>query len=121
MKVKLLGLICCLMIPFLAACSSAQAKGDPDLALIKAAERGQTDQIYRLLQAGANVNATSPNGTTALMMAVRGGHAGVVELLLAKGADVGHRNDAGATALAWATRSGNETIERALRQHGAED
>ena len=86
--------------------------------------RSRNDQVLTalrlyLLDAGADVNAASPNGTTALMMAVRGGHAAVVDLLLARGADVAHRNDAGATALAWAQRGGLDAIERALRRSGA--
>ncbi len=72
-----------------------------------------------LLDVGANVNATSANGTTALMMAVRGGYDTSVELLLSRGADVNHRNENGATALSWATRGAMTTIERSLRAHGA--
>ena len=37
---------------------------------------------------GANINAASPNGTTALMMAVREGKTSTAELLIARGADV---------------------------------
>ena len=65
-------------------------------ALTYAATGGQNDVVRVLLDAGANVNASGPNGTTALMMAVRGGHAATVDLLLEKGADPGRRNENGA-------------------------
>ena len=42
-------------------------------ALIYAATGGHDDVVRYLLAEGANINAASPNGTTALMMAVRGG------------------------------------------------
>ena len=80
-----------------------------------------TNVVRLLLDAGADVNAKGPNGTTALMMAVRGGHADTVELLLAKGADPGRRNENGASALSWAKRAGNDAIEAQLRRRGARD
>ena len=61
-----------------------------------------------LLDQGANINAASPNGTTALMMAVREHRLDVAELLLRRGADVSRSNEAGLTALSYAEQ-GNET------------
>ena len=46
--------------------------------LIYAATSGNDDVVRYLLDAGAVIDAASPNGTTALMMAVRGGHARVL-------------------------------------------
>jgi ankyrin repeat protein len=87
--------------------------------LAYAATNGKTEVARYLLDIGANPNALSPNGTSALMMAVRGGHAETVDLLLAKGADVNLRNQNGATALAWATRGGFDAIEKSLVKRGA--
>lgn len=59
-----------------------------------------------LLDAGAPLDARSPNGTTPLMMAARYGKEESVDLLLARGADVRARNDAGATAAEFARMDG---------------
>ena len=58
--------------------------------------------VRYLLAEGANINAVSPNGTTALMMAVREGKCSTALLLIARGADVNLRNENGASALDWA-------------------
>jgi len=76
--------------------------------LIYAATGGHEGVVRYLLDQGANINAGSPNGTTALMMAVREHRLEVAELLLSRGADVTRRNDAGMTALTYAEQ-GNET------------
>ena len=57
-----------------------------DLALIRAAERGQTDQIYRLLEAGANVNAKDKDGWTPYLAASTMGHLEAMRVLRAFGA-----------------------------------
>ena len=53
--------------------------------LIYAATGGRDAVVAFLLDQGANVNADSPNGTTALMMAVREGKGSTVELLIKRG------------------------------------
>ncbi len=57
-----------------------------------------------LLAKGAQVNAQSSQGTTALMMAVRTGAVATIRLLLSKGADVNPGNKEGDTALKIAQR-----------------
>jgi ankyrin repeat protein len=54
--------------------------------LIKAAERGQTDKIYRLLEAGANVNARDAEGWTPYLAASSMGHLEAMRVLRAFGA-----------------------------------
>ena len=82
---------------------------------------GTTTSSRSCSQRGADINAASPNGTTALMMAIREHHAETARLLIARGADVNHRNQDGATALDWAKR-GNETdMEKELRRAGAKN
>lgn len=87
--------------------------------LIYASTEGHDDVVVVLLDAGADVNLASPNGTTALMMAARGAHDQTVDLLLARGADPNRRNDSGATALLWADRAGLNQIVAALKRRGA--
>jgi ankyrin repeat protein len=57
--------------------------------LIRAAEKGQTEVVVRLLAARVNPNAHDEDriGNTAIREAVRGGHAEIVSLLLRAGAD----------------------------------
>jgi ankyrin repeat protein len=69
--------------------------------------------VRYLLDQGANVDATSPNGTTALMMAAREHHPDIGNLLLDRGADPNVRNGAGMTALRYA-EAGNEDKVRSL-------
>ena len=54
--------------------------------LMQAAYAGHTAKARRLLDEGADVNATSKGGTTALLLATIGGHEDMVRLLLAAGA-----------------------------------
>ena len=86
MSAKILGLVLCVTAMALTACSSARPHSDPDMALIKAAERGQTDQIYRLLQNGANVNAKDKDGWTPYLAASTMGQLDAMRVLRAFGA-----------------------------------
>jgi len=63
-----------------------------------------------LLDAGANMNAGTPYGDTALMAAALKGRLAVVELLLRHGADAMRRNQAGAPAVDWAVERGHFEI-----------
>ena len=87
--------------------------------LIYAATGGFDPVVSYLLAEGANINAPSPNGTTALMMAVRESKGSTVELLIAKGADVNRRNQNDATALDWALRQNEKKMAEQLRRAGA--
>ena len=55
-----------------------------------------------LLEAGAQINARSPNGTTPLMMAAHYGNAAAVKFLLEAGADTSLKNQLGLSALDFA-------------------
>jgi ankyrin repeat protein len=89
--------------------------------LIYAATGGHNAIVEYLIAEGADVNAVSPNGTSALMMAVREGKGPTVDLLIAKGADVNRKNQQGATALAWATRGNEQGMVAQLRRAGAKE
>lgn len=64
------------------------------------------DEIARLLMAkGADVNARTPNDSTALMMAAREGHADLARALIEAGADTRPVNEWDDNALAFAMRN----------------
>ena len=87
--------------------------------LIYAATGGHDEIVRYLLAEGADIDAVSPNGTTALMMAVRERRRSTVDLLVARGANVNRRNEDGASALDWATRATESLIAEQLRRAGA--
>jgi len=80
---------------------------------------GKTNVCQYLISLGVDIDAKSPNGTTALMMAVRGGHLDTVKLLVWEVAELDVTNDDGATALQWAHRSNRQDIISRLKQAGA--
>ncbi|MCM9078249.1 MULTISPECIES: ankyrin repeat domain-containing protein [Streptomyces] len=87
----------------------------------RAAERGDTALVRRLLAGGAEADAWVPGGRRALDLASCAGHAEVVRLLVEAGADP--RLDAGpygeATPLALAAMNGHTGVARALLDAGA--
>jgi len=84
--------------------------------LIYAAFNGHTAVAEYLLKKGAEVNATTENGSTALLFAARFGHIEVVELLLLNKADPNIANERGATAIDWALKTDNTDIADLLRK-----
>jgi len=77
---------------------------DPDMevpaaALIGAAEHGHVGVIKYLVARGADLNAVSQSGTTALMAAAWSFQTETVKALLSMGADPGVRSTGGQTAL----------------------
>jgi ankyrin repeat protein len=60
---------------------------------------GNDDCARLLLAAGADVNYSGAEGTTALLLASDNGHGGVMRILLKAGAEVNAINDKGCTAL----------------------
>jgi ankyrin repeat protein len=84
--------------------------------LMEAATSGQKTVIPLLLDAGANINARTKYGETALSLAAQGGHLEVVRLLLSKGADANSRSE----ALRSVAMSGYLEIARVLLKAGAD-
>jgi ankyrin repeat protein len=90
-----------------------------DTPLHAASFDGDLDSAKRLLAAGANVNATLPNGWTALGLAVARNRSDVAEYLLDHGADPNLRFQYGDTALMWAVYQRNPALVSALLARGA--
>ncbi|MDB5106819.1 MAG: ankyrin repeat-containing protein [Fibrobacteres bacterium] len=86
MKGKILTLGCSLLALSLIACAPCLSKSGRDLALIRASEKGQTREVYRLIKAGADVNARDPEGWTPYLAASSMGHLDAMKLLRANGA-----------------------------------
>ena len=63
---------------------------------------------------GANVNAKSVDGFTALMVASGGGHKQIVEKLIANGAEICARNDQNLTAIDYANQKYFDDIVQML-------
>jgi ankyrin repeat protein len=92
--------------------------------LIRAAERGDSTIVARLLETEIDVDHVNRLGWTALLEAVilgegGGAHLRTVRLLVEAGADVNIPDERGTTALAHARRRGFAGIERILLAAGA--
>ena len=87
--------------------------------LMYAALTGDVDQVKKLLQQGADVNAVGDYGQTALISAARGS-AAVVQLLLDKGAKVNAGDKSGWTPLMSAARFGTAETMGLLINAGAD-
>ena len=87
--------------------------------LIQAAEKGDTAAVQQLLDKGANIEAQSDYGRTALMYAATNGYPEVVKLLLEKGAKTETKDGDDKTALNLATEMGNTEVVKLLQERGA--
>jgi len=84
--------------------------------LISATRNGFVTLVNALIEKGANVNAVSMDGRTALIEAAEMGHSVIGEILLAAGANIDNPDGDGRTALNWATdRQRNEMVALLLR------
>jgi ankyrin repeat protein len=90
-----------------------------DTPLHAASFDGDLDSAKRLLAAGANVNATLPNGWTALGLTIARNHPEVAVYLLDHGADPNIQFQYADTALIWAVYQRNPALVTALLARGA--
>ncbi len=93
---------------------------DTGLALINAANKGDSEVVEALLDSGADINARDEQNQTALHKAASRGHNSIVNLLLERGADVNAKNLFRQTALLAPVHRGSLDIVRALLGAGAD-
>lgn len=75
-----------LVVAFLLVGCAATSGANQDLQLIRAAERGQTREMFRLIKAGADINAHDADGWTPYLAASSMGHFEAMRMLRAFGA-----------------------------------
>ena len=87
--------------------------------LLIAAQRGHTVVCELLLRKGkANIEDTTPDGSTALKLAAGEGFVSTVELLLSKGANVSTKDNKGFTPLLIAAKYGHAEVCELLLETG---
>ncbi len=89
-------------------------------SLVAAVEAGDRQAALELLDAGADPNERSSDGSTALLWAAYHGDAELVRRLIEAGADVEARNTFGAFALSEAAIIGSAPVIAALLEAGAD-
>ncbi|XP_053718857.1 histone-lysine N-methyltransferase EHMT2 isoform X1 [Synchiropus splendidus] len=90
-------------------------------ALHAAAQRGQLELCYILIQAGAQVDAQDKDTRTPLLEAIINNHAEVSRYLVQNGATVYHVEEEGYTGLHHASKQGNLEIVSMLLETGQVD
>ncbi|MBM3770037.1 MAG: hypothetical protein FJW27_01880 [Acidimicrobiia bacterium] len=106
-----------LLTGLLGAAPAVYAAGDP--AVLDAVRRGDVTAMRALLKSRADVNAPSPDGTTALHWAASRNDVEAVNLLIRAGADVKKANRYGVTPLLLACETGGPETVQALLKAGA--
>jgi len=110
------GLACAMLLVAAAALPAA----GPPARLAGAVEDGRRQEVLKLLEQGANVNAAQADGMTALHWAVYHDDLRTAERLLDAGAAVEERNRYGVTPLSLAAQNGNAAMVRLLLEFGAD-
>lgn len=95
-------------------------KGDASPALIEAARNGDLRTVRALIANGANVNAKSPMGFSALSGSAGKGHTEVVKFLLENGVNVNEKLRFGTNALDQASFWGHVSTVELLLAKGAD-
>eukprot|EP00931_Biecheleriopsis_adriatica_P013038 TRINITY_DN11434_c0_g1_i1.p1 TRINITY_DN11434_c0_g1~~TRINITY_DN11434_c0_g1_i1.p1 ORF type:complete len:371 (-),score=81.43 TRINITY_DN11434_c0_g1_i1:62-1090(-) len=84
-------------------------------AILVACNRGLSDSVRVLIEAGGNVNSRQSFGFTCLICAAYGGYLEIARQLLQAGADKTPKTNDGATALEMAEKAGHTDLANLLR------
>jgi uncharacterized protein len=106
------------VVVIVAALASLSAAGN-SLPLIDAVKAGNVESVRALIKQRVDVNAASPDGTTALHWAVKSNSRELAQLLIAAGAKTNTANRYGVTPLTLAATNGNGALAEALLKAGA--
>ena len=104
----------------LLACSMEVQQREAVNEFFKACKEGNLETTRLLLEAGANKDARTVNGYTALMLAVEIGRVEITRMLLEAGADKDLQSSTRYTALMLAVRYGHVETARLLLEAGAD-
>jgi ankyrin repeat protein len=88
--------------------------------LMISAYENRIASVRRCLDAGIDIEATAPDGRTALMISASRGNHYVMEMLLEVGANIDVTNEKGWTALMIAVKNADHPTVSLLLSHGAE-
>lgn len=120
MRHKILTAFFVLVTVVLQIYTPAYADKAQDNALFSAAQKGDVDEVKRLLAAGVKINAESRAGEQALHYAAHyGNNVELVKVLLAAGAKVDTINKDGYQPIHLAAQSGNAELVQVLLVAGA--
>ena len=106
------------IVVVVAALASLSAAGN-SLPLIDAVKAGNVESVRALIKQRVDVNAASPDGTTALHWAVKSNSREMAQLLIAAGAKANAANRYGVTPLILAATNGSGALAEALLKAGA--
>ena len=104
-----------ILIPFRPQAAPAQ-----DLALIAAAERGDSAAVQKLLREGASIGARDARGRTALLAATQADRVETARLLIVAGADVNATDAIGDSPFLYAGAEGRNEILKMTLAAGAD-
>jgi ankyrin repeat protein len=114
MRLKIPIWIACWVV--LVFCGATFVIAADDLRLIEAVKNGDRAAVRSLIEQRANVNAVTPDGTTALAWAANRDDLESTELLIRAGANVNKATDHGVTPLSLACTNRNAAmVERLLK------
>lgn len=100
--------------------ASADSGGVLDDRLFAAAGAGDADAVKRLIDKGADPNASDAKGRSAMLLGVMAGHEDAAEALLRRGARISTADVNGKTALMWAAEAGHMAVAELLLKRGAD-
>lgn len=100
-------------------CFTKRSKYTPLMLSAMRSDESYTDILRILIQAGANINAVSRKGDTALMLAVKRGQVTIIEKLCQLQADLDIENNRGHTAAMLSISTDNPQTLEVLHKNGA--